>query len=86
MTDPATLFKQAPMTAHDYMLAAKRDIDELFGQGYAIKHPELVAAYIQTCALDYGMSLIASKIDDIASSLGSIALDIEQFRLKPPCR
>ncbi|RYG85096.1 MAG: hypothetical protein EON58_23435 [Alphaproteobacteria bacterium] len=39
------LLKQAPMTAHSYMLNARNDIDEMFGEGYAAKNPALVAAY-----------------------------------------
>ena len=35
-----TLLKQAPMTAHSFMLSARNDIDEMFGPGYAAKHPE----------------------------------------------
>jgi hypothetical protein len=46
--------RQAHMTAHDYMMQARIDIDSQFGVGYAAEHPELVAAYMQTVALDYG--------------------------------
>lgn len=35
-----TLFRQAPMTAHDYMLNAISDIDKRLGKGYAKQHPE----------------------------------------------
>ena len=38
------------MTAHDYLLAAVRDIDAIFGKGYAAKNPALVGAYMQTAA------------------------------------
>jgi hypothetical protein len=40
------------MTAHDYMLAAKVDIENLFGREYAVKHSELVAAYMHVVAYD----------------------------------
>jgi hypothetical protein len=51
------LMRQAQMTAHDYMLGASTDIDRVFGEGVARKHPELVAAYIQTAALDFGAAI-----------------------------
>ena len=34
------------MTAHDYLLHAVADIDEMLGRGYARQHPELIAAYM----------------------------------------
>lgn len=49
----STLLRQAPMTAHDYMFHALKDIDELFGDGYAAKNPELVGVYMKVCAMDY---------------------------------
>jgi hypothetical protein len=46
------LFRQRKMTAHDLMLGAKYDVDEMFGDGYTAKHPELVAAYIHAASYD----------------------------------
>jgi hypothetical protein len=37
MTSDDHLLEQAHKTAHDYMMHAKSDIDELFGDGYAIQ-------------------------------------------------
>ena len=56
------MLRQAKMTAHDYMLAALDDIDEIFGRGTAKKHPELVAAYIQTASIDLAGAIIAQQI------------------------
>ena len=39
---PGNLMRQAVMTAHDYMMYARSNINELFGNGYAEKHPELI--------------------------------------------
>jgi hypothetical protein len=47
------LMHQAHMTAQTYMLNAMTDIDELFGKGYAAKHPELVSGYMNAAALDF---------------------------------
>jgi hypothetical protein len=57
-----TMMRQAKMTAHDYMLAAKSDIDDIWGEGYAKQHPELVGAYIQTAAMDFGANIIAQQV------------------------
>jgi len=47
--DTHTLLEQAPMTAHDYMLKAISDIDELLGKGYAKQTPSW--AYMQTAGI-----------------------------------
>jgi hypothetical protein len=59
----STLLRQAPMTADVYMKCAVHDINELFGLGYARAHPELVAAYMQTAAMDMGAAVIARAIE-----------------------
>jgi hypothetical protein len=71
MPDPELLFQQAPMTAHDYMSHGVHDIDGMFGEGFAEAHPALLAAYMQTASIDYGASLIASKIGELRESLRS---------------
>jgi hypothetical protein len=56
----------AKMTAFDYMVEAMYDIDTLFGEGTAGKHPELVAAYIQTEQLRAGLDAVAEAIREAA--------------------
>jgi hypothetical protein len=70
--DTSTLFRQAPMTAHDYMMKAIDDIDELLGKGYAKQHPELIAAYMQTAAIDFGAAVIARAIESVSTALDNI--------------
>src|SRR5262249_3819866 len=67
--DNETLLRQAPMTAHAYLLHAEKDIDEILGSGYAKKHPELIAAYINVCAVDLGTAVIARAIETLPSSI-----------------
>jgi len=62
------LMRQAPMTTNLYLDAAVTAIDQTFGQGYAKAHPELVAAYIKTCAIDLAGSIITSALQDIAEA------------------
>jgi hypothetical protein len=62
--DATTLMRQALMTAHDYMMHAKRDIDEMFGDGYAAAHPELAAAYMKTAVRDMGFAILAKELNE----------------------
>lgn len=59
-----TLMRQASMTACDYMIHAVEDIDRIFGEGYAAKNPELVAAYINTAAIDFASNVISKTISE----------------------
>lgn len=45
--------RQAMMTAHDYLLNAIVDIDRLLGEGYAARHPGLIAAYMRVACDDF---------------------------------
>lgn len=63
------LMRQASMTAQFYMLKAKADIDEMFGNGYAAKHPELVAAYMQTAARDFQAMIAYNQQEEISARL-----------------
>jgi hypothetical protein len=69
----STLMRQAQMTAHTYMTQAIHDIDELLGKGYAKSHPELIAAYMQTSALDLGGSVIARAIQQLTDAFEGFA-------------
>jgi hypothetical protein len=40
--------------AEDFLDHAIKDIDDYLGKGYAAKHPELIAAYMQTAAIREG--------------------------------
>jgi hypothetical protein len=62
LADATTLMGQAMMTAHDYMLNAKRDIDKIFGADFATNHPELVCAYMRTAAEDCNAAITAKAI------------------------
>jgi hypothetical protein len=69
--------RQAHMTAHDYLLHAISDIDSALGLGEARKHPELIAAYMQAAALDFGAAIIAQQIraglQDIADGITDLS-------------
>ena len=71
--DSATLLRQASMTADEYLANAIADIDKRLGTGYAKTHPELIAAFMQTAAIDMGSAVIAGAIEDLSETLGSAA-------------
>ena len=77
--DTETLFRQALMTAHDYMLKAIHDIDELLGKGYAKQHPELIAAYMQTAAIDFGTAIIARAIETLSTAGDNIGYTLDEI-------
>lgn len=66
-------FENSSMATHDWMLRAVRDIDEIFGEGYARANPQLVGMYIQTAALDFltgfGLQTVSASLDKIADML-----------------
>jgi len=61
---PNTLLRQASMTAHDYMLEAKNNIDSCFSPGYAKAHPNLVAGFMIAASLDMVGCTIAKEITE----------------------
>lgn len=74
------LFQQAPMTAATYMKTAVREIDELFGEGFAKKHPELIGQFMMTSAIDLmtgtlgkiaqeELGNVSAALTDVASNL-----------------
>ena len=73
MLSAEELMQQSRMTAHDAMSHAVVDIDSIFGEGYAKANPALVAAYMQTSALDFlaafGLQGIAESIDRVSEAL-----------------
>lgn len=76
-TDYDNLVGQASNTAADYMAAAKKHIDRTFGDGYALKHPELVAAFMKSAGEDFNTAVLAIAVqeasDKIESALHAIA-------------
>jgi hypothetical protein len=61
--------RQAPMTANEYLLSAIDHIDQQLGKGYAKQHPELIGAFMQASAMDFGASVIARAIESVGSSI-----------------
>lgn len=64
---------QASMVAHDYMHQAIKSIDDVFGEGYAEKHPSLIVGYMNAAALDFQASVISGAIGDLKTTLEELA-------------
>lgn len=64
---------KSPVTTATYMTKAKREIDELFGEGFAKANPALVATFMQAAVADYAAGLaserLASAIERLAEAL-----------------
>ena len=61
---------------HDWILRAKRELDEIFGEGYAKDNPQLVGDYIKCAAVveqTYYIYEIQGHMSSIAMDLNIIA-------------
>lgn len=61
-----TLMRQAPMTADLYLSEAIEAVEKRMGAGAAAKHPEIVAAFVNASALDFGAAIIARALEAVA--------------------
>lgn len=53
------------MTAAEYLHKGVKALDGEFGEGYAARHPELLAAFMRTAALDFQTSVCAAVAQDL---------------------
>lgn len=78
------LMRQAAMTAEFYMGEGISYLEKRFGDNFP---PELLAAYMQTAAMDYaaglqrqGINRIAEQLDSIASELGALSTTVGELK------
>lgn len=64
-----TLLDQASGTADTYLREAVHNIDRALGDGYAAKHPELIAAMIRTASSDFNTSALIVAIQEASAEL-----------------
>ncbi|KMJ45067.1 hypothetical protein AB204_11115 [Xenorhabdus khoisanae] len=74
MIDATTIERQAANSAAYWMERAVKEIDTLFGEGYAKQHPELIAAFMKTAARDE----LAMNIRGIAEALETFQVTISK--------
>lgn len=74
MLDVTMVNGKAGDQAADWMLAAVRELDERFGEGYAERNPSLVAAMVQAASADQhfqGINVLALAVQDLAEAMRS---------------
>jgi hypothetical protein len=73
------LMKQAPWTMDLYLTEGIARIDRLLGEGYAKKNPDLLAAFMRGCTVDFATAMLSRALgDDIANVLGDIVGALER--------
>lgn len=68
-----TLMRQAGLTADEYMKSGIKHIDATFGDGFAKANPALLAAFMQTAAIDYHSAATIVAGQKVEEQLASIA-------------
>jgi hypothetical protein len=66
------LSEQAKSTAASYLYMAHREIDDEFGVGYALDNPELVAAFMKTCAADMNTTMAGVASQNMAEAISGL--------------
>lgn len=66
------LMKQSIATAASYFSAAVREIDDRFGDGYAEKHPELIAAFMRTAAIDFQTVFLTQRLTESLNNIADV--------------
>jgi hypothetical protein len=67
------LMLQSLKVAYTFLEGAEKILDLKKGEGYAVAHPDLVAAFTLTAALDYHASHANVMLGDLATSLGRLS-------------
>jgi hypothetical protein len=84
MTDQDFSFPDAPAPERvtGYLVAARRAIDAVFGEGHAARHPELVAAFLQASALEHAVASGEAASRDALHLLARLSRDTNETLLK----
>jgi hypothetical protein len=81
-----TYMDQAPDTVLVWLQRGVKEIDNLLGEGYAKKHPELLGAFVNACALDqFAMHVggsVVDKLDNLSGSIRQISDVLFETRIK----
>jgi len=63
-------------TTHNYFEAAKNTLDGVHGEGWAIEHPEILTAFMQTAVMLRTGEILAARIETVSNVIQSLC----QFR------
>ena len=64
-----TLIEQTSTTATQYLARAIEAIDLQLGRGYASEHPQLITAFMQTCAIDSVAGTLECEISHLTETI-----------------
>jgi hypothetical protein len=71
--DADALLRQASRTTAEHMRNAARHIDEQFGPGYAVRHPSVLTAFMQTAAANLQTAMLKAAAQDVRDGLFRVA-------------
>ena len=74
--DAATLMRQSITTTATYLVGAEKEIDAVFGDGYAKRHPKMAIAFMTACLADFATAMSAAITQDSVDSLTSAIRDL----------
>ena len=69
--------QDAAISVSAWGAAARRNIDDDFGPGYADAHPELVAAYIKASAMQFLSITLTRSITEAADRIADAWLEVQ---------
>lgn len=84
LDDAAELTRQAISTAEDYFSAAINHIDAACGAGYAMAHPDLIAAFMRACERDLHTAVLLRALSRIAEALERLSDGDVSVTLRTP--
>ncbi|WP_313074950.1 hypothetical protein [Melaminivora sp.] len=67
----------ARVSARKHLDSAVEDIDEKFGPGTAVRHPALVAGYMQTIAAEHLAGMTKWYLGDHVRALHAVSLQVK---------
>ena len=67
------LMMQSLKVAYTFLEGAEKILDLKKGEGYAAAHPDLVAAFMLTAALDYHARQTTGLLGDLATLFGRLS-------------
>lgn len=71
--DFGTLMRQAPATIALYLGEARKAIDAEFGEGYAKKNPDLLAAFVKASAQDFHSASMGVAAQHVADAIDRVS-------------
>lgn len=72
------MLKTSTEETAEVLVEAKKEIDKVFGEGYAEHHPELLAAFISS-ACTYETCIGAGMVEELSIAINLLAQAIQEY-------